>query len=151
MTGLKWGGVEDRDSFSSPYMLMVGHVKKNHLRKVKKDKETRGFDRLKAIESDLPAVTHVDGSARLQTVHQDTNPEFYMLLEQFEKKTGCPVLINTSFNVRGEPIVESPEDAYRCFMRTEMDCLVLGGFLLLKDQQPEFVDSKSWQNEFVLD
>jgi len=145
------GGVEDRGSFSSPYMLMVGHVKKNHLRKVKKDRETRGFDRLREIESDLPAVTHVDDSARLQTVHRDTNPEFYMLLEQFEKKTGCPVLINTSFNVRGEPIVESPEDAYRCFMRTEMDCLVLGGFLLLKDQQPEFVDSKSWQNEFVLD
>jgi carbamoyltransferase len=93
----------------------------------------------------------VDDSARLQTVHPETNPDFYNVIQAFEDITGCPVMINTSFNVRGEPIVESPEDAYRCFMRTGMDYLVLGSFLLSKNDQPDFIETKDWQQEFQLD
>ena len=101
--------------------------------------------------SQIPAVTHVDYSARIQTIHNDTNPRFYALIEQFEKETNCPILINTSFNVRGEPVVESPEDAYRCFMRTEMDYLVLENFLLDKKTQPTWTETSDWKNEFELD
>ena len=99
----------------------------------------------------LPAVTHVDGSARVQTVHAETNPRYYGLLKTFEDKTGCGVLVNTSFNVRGEPIVCSPADAYRCFMRTHIDYLVLGPFLLDKTDQPEWKESGDWRREFQLD
>jgi carbamoyltransferase len=101
--------------------------------------------------SGIPAVTHVDYSARVQTVHAETNPGFYALLDAFENITGCPVLINTSFNVRGEPIVMTPEDAFRCFMRTEMDVLVLENFLLLKPEQPAWDKQDNWQDEFELD
>jgi carbamoyltransferase len=94
-----------------------------------------GFDRLKEQHSFIPAVTHVDYSARIQTVSRDDNPLYHDLINEFYKKTGCPVIINTSFNVRGEPIVLTPEDAYRCFMRTEIDCLMLGSFLLNKKNQ----------------
>lgn len=145
-------GVEQRSDFSSPYMLIVGHVQKSKM--LHTDGETKkaeGFERLKLVNTQIPAVTHVDNSARIQTVHQETNPDFYNLLTEFEKITGCPVLINTSFNVRGEPIVESPEDAYRCFMRTGMDYLVLGSFLMDKREQPELIETKDWQNEFQLD
>jgi carbamoyltransferase len=145
-------GVEQRSDFSSPYMLIVGHVQKSKM--LQTDGETKkaeGFERLKSVNTQIPAVTHVDNSARIQTVHQETNPDFYSLLTAFEKITGCPVLINTSFNVRGEPIVESPEDAYRCFMRTGMDYLVLGSFLMDKKEQPELIETKDWQNEFQLD
>jgi len=99
----------------------------------------------------LPAITHVDYSARVQTVHKQTNPKFYDLLTKFNERTKCPVLVNTSFNVRGEPIVESPEDAYRCFMRTEMDYLVLENFLLAKPDQPKWEKDQSWMQEFELD
>ena len=121
----------------SPYMLLVANVNHNHLKK-DTDKEPEGFDRLKIIRSDIPAVTHVDNSARLQTVSSDTsNKTYYDLINEFYKETGCPVIINTSFNVRGEPIVCSPEDAYRCFMTTEMDYLVMGSFVINKTKQPE--------------
>jgi carbamoyltransferase len=146
------GGVEQRSDFSSPYMLIVGHVQKSKMLHTDGEiKKAEGFERLKSVNTQIPAVTHVDNSARIQTVHQETNPDFYSLLSEFEKITGCPVLINTSFNVRGEPIVESPEDAYRCFMRTGMDYLVLGSFLMDKKEQPELIETKDWQNEFQLD
>jgi len=145
------GGVENRDDFSSPYMLMVGHVADDRLGEDSSAGQLEGLDRLKAVNSELPAITHVDNSARLQSVHNETNPDFFQLLKSFDCLTGCPVLINTSFNVRGEPIVESPEDAYRCFMRTEMDYLVLGSFLLDKKDQPEFVEDIDWRQEFKLD
>ena len=99
----------------------------------------------------IPAVTHVDYSARLQTVARDTSPEFHAIIEAFDRLTGCPVVINTSFNVRGEPIVCTPEDAYRCFMRTEMDTLVLEDCILRKRDQPEFADTGDWEVDFILD
>lgn len=145
-------GVEKRSDFSSPYMLIVGRVKKDKLGQGSASASlTHGFERLKHVNSEIPAVTHVDNSARMQTVHKETNPAFYRVIRAFEDITGCPIIINTSFNVRGEPIVENPEDAYRCFMRTEMDYLILGSFLLNKKDQPEFVETKDWQNEFQLD
>jgi carbamoyltransferase len=101
--------------------------------------------------SDIPAVTHVDYSARIQTVHADTNPRFHTLISRFKAITGCPVLVNTSFNVRGEPIVCTPEDSYRCFMRTEMDYLVLETCVLDKKEQPEFMDQADWRTEFKPD
>ena len=103
------------------------------------------------VRSDIPAVTHIDYSARVQTVSRDTNPNYYDLITQFERLTGCAVLVNTSFNVRGEPIVCTPADAYRCFMRTHIDYLVLGPFLLDKTRQPEWKESAEWQREFQLD
>jgi carbamoyltransferase len=110
-----------------------------------------GIEKLNVPRSDLPAVTHVDYSARIQTVHQATNPTYYALLSEFDRLTGCPVLVNTSFNVRGEPIVCTPEDAYRCFMRTEMDYLVLGSFVLDKRTQPALADDADWRSQFQLD
>ncbi|MDY7095118.1 MAG: carbamoyltransferase C-terminal domain-containing protein, partial [Acidobacteriota bacterium] len=112
-----------------------------------------GFQRLRQVRSEIPAVTHVDGSARVQTVDHRRNPRFYRLLQAFEEQTGCPVLINTSFNVRGEPIVATPEDAYRCFMATDMDVLVLGGYVLRKEEQPAAaaVDRRQHLSQFALD
>lgn len=133
----------------SPYMLLVADVHPSKQKSVSSTAE--GLDKLYAERSTIPAVTHVDGSARLQTVHPDVNPRFYALMDAFEAKTGCPVLINTSFNVRGEPIVMTPEDAYRCFMRTNMDTLVLGNCVLTKANQPEFQDTENWKETFVLD
>ena len=121
----------------SPYMLLVADVNKAHLRNGK-TAEPKGFERLKIGRSDIPAVTHIDNSARLQTVSKDTpNRIYYELINELYKNTNCPVVINTSFNIRGEPIVQSPEDAYRCFMRTEMDYLVMGSFILDRKSQPE--------------
>ena len=100
---------------------------------------------------DIPAVTHVDGSARLQTVTRDSPAEFYDLIAEFDRLSGCPVLINTSFNVRGEPIVCSPDDAYKCFMRTGMDVLVLGGHILRKEDQPDFHEDVDWRELYELD
>ena len=136
----------------SPYMLLVAPVvQKRRIPRTDPTSGLRGIDLLKVPRSDIPAVTHIDYSARIQTVDHDTNPRYYGLLKAFEAKTGCGVLVNTSFNVRGEPIVQSPSDAYRCFMRTEMDLLVMGNFLLYKtDQQPLPVD-RDWKNEYVLD
>jgi len=110
-----------------------------------------GIDKLNVARSDIPAVTHVDYSARVQTVHREENPAYYDLIHEFQKQTGCPVIINTSFNVRGEPIVCTPQDAYRCFMRTEMDYLVLGNFLLDKKDQKPLEGDTDWRSEFELD
>jgi len=136
----------------SPYMLLVAEVRKDRQRRMSDAEECLwGIDKLNVLRSDVPAVTHVDYSARLQTVHRDDNPRFHALLSAFEGRTGCPVLVNTSFNVRGEPIVESPRDAYTCFMRTGMDVLVLGSFLLRKEAQPPFEESEDWRRRHVLD
>jgi carbamoyltransferase len=136
----------------SPYMLLVAPVKKE--RQIPMTREQRslwGIDQLNVLRSDIPAVTHIDYSARVQTVSRDTNPDYYDLIKEFESLTGCPVVVNTSFNVRGEPIVCTPEDAYRCFMRTHIDCLVLGPFLLQKQAQPEWKETQNWKQEFQLD
>ena len=110
-----------------------------------------GIEKLNVPRSTVPAITHVDNSARIQTVRRETNPLYYDILAAFNRRTGCPVIINTSFNVRGEPIVCSPEDAYRCFMRSDMDVLVLENFLLEKADQPKRAEDENWKSEFVLD
>jgi carbamoyltransferase len=136
----------------SPYMLMVAPVHKDHrLPMTEAQQALFGIEKLNVPRSSLPAVTHVDYSARIQTVHKETNPRLYHLLDAFEDRTACPVLVNTSFNVRGEPIVNTPEDAYRCFMRTEMDCLVIENYLLEKTSQPAWQHNDAWQEEFALD
>ena len=134
----------------SPYMLLVAPVKESRRIATETD-GLSGIDLLKQARSEIPAVTHVDYSARVQTVHDDTNPRLAQLMRAFFQKTGCPVLINTSFNVRGEPIVCTPEDAYTCFMRTEMDVLVLGNHVLLKPDQPALQEQGDWRKEFALD
>jgi carbamoyltransferase len=134
----------------SPYMLLVADVREEHRIDMTPEQEALfGIDKLNVARSTIPAVTHIDYSARVQTVHRETNPRFHALLAEFHRVTGCPVLVNTSFNVRGEPIVCSPEDAYRCFMSTEMDALVIGECLLLRDEQPVF--SAEMKREFDLD
>lgn len=136
----------------SPYMLMVASVREDkQIQLSQEQKQLFGVDQLNTPRSQIPAVTHVDYSARLQTVHKETNRRYWKLLAQFEEITGCPVLINTSFNVRGEPIVCTPEDAYQCFMRTEMDYLVLENVLLAKKDQPDRENDNSWKKEFALD
>jgi carbamoyltransferase len=136
----------------SPYMLIVAPLKEEHKLSTTSEQERLfGIEKLNIPRSVLPAITHVDYSARVQTIERDTNPRFHALLCEFERQTKCPVLINTSFNVRGEPIVCSPEDAYRCFMRTEMDYLAMGNFLLAKTDQPPGEKDWSWQNEYELD
>jgi carbamoyltransferase len=136
----------------SPYMLMVAPVsKERRLEMNAEQKALWGIDLLNVPRSDIPAVTHEDYSARIQTVHQDTNPRYYRLLQEFEKQTGCAVLVNTSFNVRGEPIVCSPKDAYLCFMRTEMDVLVVENFVLYKSKQKPLSGDSDWKKEFELD
>ncbi|HIQ14729.1 MAG TPA: hypothetical protein EYH38_04035 [Leucothrix sp.] len=136
----------------SPYMLIVAPVKEDK-RTLMTEDQTKlfGIDKLNIPRSEIPAVTHVDYSARVQTVHPETNPRFYHLLDEFEKRTDCPVLVNTSFNVRGEPIVHTPEDAYRCFMRTEMDYLVMENIVLNKSDQKEWKEEGDWRDEFALD
>lgn len=124
----------DINNKKSPYMLIVGDVQPAHL--VQSESNRTGLDQLKNIRSTIPAVTHVDNSARVQTVHAETNPRFYHLIKKFDEKTSCPVIINTSFNVRGEPIVCTPEEAFRCFMTTHIDVLVLENSMLLKENQP---------------
>ena len=136
----------------SPYMLLVAPVlEKRRVQLTADQEELFGIDLLNVPKSDIPAVTHVDYSARVQTVTETTNPRYYHLLRSFEQKTGCGVLINTSFNVRGEPIVCYPQDAYRCFMRTNMDVLVLENIILLKEDQPAVAEDTSWMQEFELD
>jgi carbamoyltransferase len=119
----------------SPYMLLVADVAQSQ-RLAKPAEESVGFDRLKHERSTLPAVTHIDGSARVQTVGRERHPLFWRLLKQFEQRTGCGVLLNTSFNVRGEPVVCTPDDAYRCFVNTAIDWLAIGPFLLSRERQP---------------
>jgi carbamoyltransferase len=136
----------------SPYMLLVAPVKKERcIPLTAAQSELWGIEKLNVPRSDIPAITHIDYSARIQTVTSDTNPRYYGLIKAFEKQTGCGVLINTSFNVRGEPIVCTPEDAYRCFMRTNIDVLVLGPYVLEKAGQPEWKETGKWQQEFQLD
>jgi carbamoyltransferase len=137
---------------ASPYMLLVAPVRQQRrIEMTEAQKALFGIEKLNVPRSEVPAVTHVDYSARIQTVHRDTNPRFHALIDAFEARTGCPVLVNTSFNVRGEPIVCSPADAYRCFMRTEMDYLVLENVLLAKNGQPEWKEAGDWRKEFTLD
>ncbi len=120
----------------SPYMLLVADVSEAHRRKITREEEALfGIDKLNVARSDIPAVTHVDYSVRIQTVHQETNPRYHALLSAFKARTGCPVLVNTSFNVRGEPIVCTPEDAFRCFMGTEIETLAIANCLLKKEDQ----------------
>lgn len=136
----------------SPYMLIVAPVKES-----RRSKMPEGYNampllqRLYVQRSDLPAITHIDFSARVQTIHKETNPRYWRLLDIFKQKTGYGVMVNTSFNVRGEPPVCTPEDAYRCFMRTEMDYLVIGDYLFSKSEQPEWHEKDNWKNEFALD
>lgn len=136
----------------SPYMLLVAPVKEEK-RRAMTDDEVRlfGIDKLNVVRSEIPAITHVDYSARVQTVDEEDSPRYYRLIREFKKITGCPVIINTSFNVRGEPIVCTPEHAYTCFMRTNMDYLVLGNYVLDKKDQKPFEEDIDWQKEFELD
>jgi len=136
----------------SPYMLLVAPVKKK-LRKIMTEKEKNlfGIQKLNIPRSTIPAITHVDYSARIQTVNSNSNPRYYSMIKAFQNRTGCPLVVNTSFNVRGEPIVCTPNDAYRCFMRTEMDVLVLQNQLLLKNEQPTVKENQEWEEEFELD
>ena len=136
----------------SPYMLLVADVAQSRRRKMTADEDALwGVEKLNVPRSEIPAVTHVDYSARVQTVRRAENPLYWEIIDAFEKQTGCPVVVNTSFNVRGEPIVCSPEDSYRCFMRTEMDCLVLETCVLHKKDQPAFADHEDWRAHFSLD
>ena len=136
----------------SPYMLLVADVLLER-RRAMTDEEQKlfGIDKLNVKRSEIPAVTHVDYSARIQTVRRDVNPLYWAIIDAFGRLTGCPVIVNTSFNVRGEPIVCTPEDSYRCFMRTEMDCLVLETCVLDKKEQPSFKDDQDWKSQFALD
>jgi carbamoyltransferase len=137
---------------NSPYMLLVAPiVEKRRLPFDPKHEGLWGIDLLNIPRSDVPAITHIDYSARVQTVHQETNPRYHKLLSAFERKTGCAVVVNTSFNVRGEPIVCTPEEAYRCFMRTKMDVLILENYVLLKTEQQALENDSDWKTEFALD
>lgn len=137
---------------SSPYMLLVAPVKTSlRIPMTAEQEQLFGIKKLNIPRSEIPSVTHVDYSARIQTVHKETNPRYYDLISHFERRSGCPILVNTSFNVRGEPIVCTPEDAYRCFMRTEMDYLVLENFLIPKSEQIPWKQDDAWKNEFELD
>ena len=136
----------------SPFMLLTADVKKERrIQMTDEENKKWGIEKLNVVRSDIPAITHVDYSARLQTVHKETNPRYHKLISKFEEKTGCAVIINTSFNVRGEPIVCTPADAYKCFMRTDMDYLVLGNYILSKEDQKPLENDSDWKKEFVLD
>ena len=140
----------DLDS-DSPYMLLVADVAKSKQRTMSPDEEALfGIEKLNILRSSIPSVTHVDYSARVQTVHKQTNPRYYQLIKQFKELTGCPVLVNTSFNVRGEPIVCSPSDAFRCFMGTELDVLVVGNTFLEKPKQSQLL-SIDYKASYELD
>ena len=136
----------------SPYMLQVAPIKVERQIPMREDQQRLfGIDKLNVPRSDMPAVTHVDYSARVQTLRRQDHPRYYDVIRAFQSLTGYPVVVNTSFNVRGEPIVQSPEDAYRCFMRTEMDFLVMGSYVLDKKDQPQWQEERDWQEEFELD
>lgn len=136
----------------SPYMLLVAPVNKS-LRKKLSDEEQNlfGIDKLNVVRSEIPSITHVDYSARVQTVHKETSPRYYNIIKSFEKRTGQGIIVNTSFNIRGEPIVGSPQDAYKCFMYTDMDVLVLENKICLKEEQPEMTGAKEYRDQFKLD
>ena len=135
----------------SPYMLLVSDVKKDkQIVMSEKDNQLFGIDKLNVKRSSIPAITHIDYSARIQTVHKETNLKYYNLINEFNKITNCPILVNTSFNVRGEPIVCSIEDAFNCFMGTNLDILVIENFLLFKEDQNKNL-IKNYKNKFELD
>jgi carbamoyltransferase len=137
---------------ASPYMLLVAQLHASRrVAMTEEEMQLFGIEKLHIPRSDIPAITHVDYSARVQTVHRETNPRYHALIEAFDQLTGCALLVNTSFNVRGEPIVCTPEDAYRCFMRTEMDYLVLQNFVLAKTDQPAPEPDDNWRDDFELD
>ncbi len=137
---------------TSPYMLIVQPVVEERRKKLPDNYSALGLkEKLYHLRSDIPSITHIDFSARIQTVHKETNPKYYDLIDAFKKETEYGMLVNTSFNVRGEPIVCTPEDAYRCFMRTEMDYLVVNNFVFSKTEQPEWEDTDNWKEEFALD
>jgi carbamoyltransferase len=136
----------------SPYMLLVANVEKEKQIAMSKEQNSYfGLEKLNVVRSEVPAITHVDYSARIQSVNGKTNPRYHEVLTKFNDKYGCPVIVNTSFNVRGEPIVCTPKDAYLCFMRTEMDYLIMGNFLLDKSKQIPLVGNSDWRSEFELD
>ncbi len=137
---------------NSPYMLLVHNVQKNRRKTLPENYRALPLmEKLYYLRSDLPSITHIDFSARIQTVHQETNPRYWTLINEFKKQTGYGLVVNTSFNVRGEPIVCTPEDAYKCLMRTEMDFLVVGNFIFDKKDQPEWAEKDDWKDEFKLD
>ena len=146
----KTGEYFDTDK-PSPYMLLVAHIKEGKRYTMPKQDGMPILDRLKIKRSDIPAVTHLDYSARLHTVNREDKTDYYDVISEFEKLTGCPVIVNTSFNVRGEPIICTPEDAYKCFMRTEMDILVIEDCILYKEEQPPWKEGKEWRNDLILD
>ena len=132
-------------------MLLVDDVRKDkRIEMTKEEKSLFGIDRLNIKRSSIPAVTHVDYSARIQTVHKETNPKYHALISKFKEKTGCSVVVNTSFNVRGEPIVCTPQDAFRCFMGTELDVLVVGNCVLRKEQQDKLL-AENYKDKYELD
>jgi len=142
-----WFDLDD----DSPYMLLVADVAAaKRISMTEEQKRLFGIDRLNVPRSSIPAVTHVDYSARVQTVHRETHPRYHALLDRFKQLTGCPVIVNTSFNVRGEPIVCTPEDAYRCFMGTEIETLAVGNCILRKDRQDKSL-RQSYKERFELD
>ena len=133
-------------------MLLVANVKKELCKEMTEDEDKLfGIEKLNISRSSIPAITHVNYTARVQTVSKKTNPRYYKLINAFKQNTGCPTIVNTSFNVRGEPIVCTPQDAFRCFMRTEMDVLVLQNQLLLKNEQINAEQDETWKQEFDLD
>jgi carbamoyltransferase len=137
--------------FDSPYMLMVADVVERRRRQMSDAEHALfGIDKLNVARSEIPAVTHVDYSARIQTVHRETNPRYWALLSAFKQRTGCPVIVNTSFNVRGEPIVCTPEDAFRCFMGTDIERLVVGNCMLRKEEQDKAL-AQVYKDRFELD
>jgi carbamoyltransferase len=136
----------------SPYMLLVANVQKDKQVAMSEEQNSYfGLEKLNVVRSEIPAITHVDYSARIQSVNGKTNSRYHEMLTKFNNKYGCPVIVNTSFNVRGEPIVCTPKDAYLCFMRTEMDYLIMGNYLLDKKDQKTIVGDSDWQSEFELD
>ena len=140
------------EGHASPYMLLTAFVKRSRRREMtSKEQKLWGIEKLNITRSDIPAITHVDYSARVQTVAQNVAPRYHALIQAFERATGCATIVNTSFNVRGEPIVCTLEDAYRCFMRTEMDYLVLENYILDKRAMPIFNDEANWKNKYELD
>ena len=135
----------------SPYMLLVADVKENkRLAMTEKEKVLFGIDKLNVPRSSVPAITHVDYSARIQTVHADTNKRYHDVISKFKEKTGCPIVVNTSFNVRGEPIICTPTDAFKCFMGTEMDVLAIGNYILYKEQQDELL-KENYKERYEMD
>jgi carbamoyltransferase len=137
---------------ASPYMLLVAGVREERRRAMSEaERALFGIDKLNVPRSEIPAVTHVDYSARIQTVHKETNPRYHALLSAFKARTGCPVLVNTSFNVRGEPIVCTPEDAFRCFMGSEIERLAIGNCYLVKERQDPDLKLASYKDAFELD